>query len=86
MPQKKDKNIFVVPSQSNPQKTYTITHNGGWECPCPDHQEVKLMCKHIQSLQIWEKLAQDEGDEFMDRNLQTIILIYCVHIPMSAYD
>jgi hypothetical protein len=65
MPQKKDKDIFVVPSQSEPQKTYTVTHNGGWHCTCPDHQETGLMCKHIQSVQMWEKFDESEDDDVL---------------------
>ncbi|MFB6089262.1 MAG: hypothetical protein ABEK36_05780, partial [Candidatus Aenigmatarchaeota archaeon] len=66
MPQKKDKDIFVVPSQSEPQKTYTVTHNGGWHCTCPDHQETGLMCKHIQSVQMWETFDENDDDNVLE--------------------
>ncbi len=66
MPQKKDKDIFMVPSQSEPQKTYTVTHNGGWECSCSDHQETGLMCKHIQSVQMWETFDEHQDDDVLE--------------------
>jgi transposase-like protein len=69
MPQRKDRDIFVVPSQSNPQKTYTVTHNGGWHCTCPDHMETGLMCKHIQSVQMWEKFDEGEDDDVLSLNI-----------------
>jgi len=57
--------VYVVPSQSQPQKTYTVTHNGHWECTCPDHQETGLKCKHIQSVQMWQKLEQQTEDDIL---------------------
>lgn len=69
MPKRQDRDIFVVPSQSNPQKTYTVSHNGAWKCTCPDHTETGLMCKHIQSVQMWEKFDEGEDDDVLSLNI-----------------
>jgi len=53
------KETFIVPSQSDKEKRYTVTHNGEWECSCPDYQKRKLHCKHIQSVQIFQKLKDN---------------------------
>lgn len=65
VPKKKSKDVYIVQSQSNPQKTYTVSHNGGWECTCPDHQETGLLCKHIQSVQMWERFDEQEDDDVL---------------------
>lgn len=40
---------WVVPSQSLPEKTYTVNP---WKatCSCPDHQEAGQKCKHIHAV------------------------------------
>ena len=58
MPKVIGKETFVVPSQSDSERRYTVSHNGSWECSCPDHQETGLMCKHIQSVQMFLKLRE----------------------------
>jgi len=72
MPRKVEgkKEVFIVPSQSNPQKTYTVSHNGAWKCTCPDHTETGLKCKHIQSVQMWEKLEQQTNDDILTLNAE----------------
>ncbi len=58
MPKVIGKEMFVVPSQSDNERRYTVSHNGRWECSCPDHRETGLMCKHIQSVQMFLKLRE----------------------------
>jgi len=52
---------FIVPSQSDSEKRFTVTHNGSWKCNCPDFQKTGLMCKHIQSVQVFLNL-RDNAD------------------------
>ena len=49
---------FVVPSQSDNEKRYTVTHNGKWVCSCPDYEKIGLHCKHIQSVQLFLKIRE----------------------------
>ncbi len=68
MPKKVDgkTNVFVIPSQSNPEKTYTVwKENKKWHCDCPDHRETGLMCKHIQSVQMWQKFDDKAEDDIL---------------------
>jgi len=61
MPKMIGEETFIVPSQSDSEKRYTVTHNGSWKCNCPDFQKTGLMCKHIQSVQMFLKL-KDNAD------------------------
>ena len=63
MPKVKGKDIWVIPSQSNPDKTYTVTHNGKWSCDCPDHMETGYLCKHIQSIKIWQTFETNQDED-----------------------
>ena len=47
---------YQIPSQSYPDKKYTITHYGLWKCDCPDYKKRHLRCKHIQAIELWIKL------------------------------
>ena len=61
MPKMIGEETFIVPSQSDSERRYTVTHNGSWKCNCPDFQKTGLMCKHIQSVQMFLKL-RDNAD------------------------
>jgi len=62
MPKIVKEGIWIIPSQNNPDRAYTVTNKDGkWECSCPDHQETGLLCKHIQSVQMYQKFQ--EGTE-----------------------
>ena len=65
------KETFIVPSQSDREKRYTVTHNGEWRCNCPDFQKTGLMCKHIQSVQIFLKLREKEDILEIKTELET---------------
>lgn len=47
---------YYIPSQSDPNKKYLVTHKRLWECDCPDFKERHLKCKHIQAVELWLKL------------------------------
>lgn len=57
-PEKIDEETFILPSQSNPEKTYTVLHKRVWKCDCPDYQHYhgELKCKHIQAVEMWLNL------------------------------
>ena len=75
-----DTETFVIKSQSDPKKVYTVTHNGVWKCTCPDWEyhnlkhDTHLKCKHCMSVELWlklrDKLTQDtelETDGLMEK-------------------
>ena len=45
-------NQWIVPSSSNPGKSYkvSVTPNGEWECSCPDWTFRRNECKHIKQV------------------------------------
>ncbi len=47
---------FFVPSQSNKAKKYKVTHFDDWTCECPDFQNRRIECKHIQSIELFLKV------------------------------
>lgn len=60
-----EKDVYIVPSQSDSEKRYRVEHNGGWTCTCPDFQKVGVNCKHIQAVQLFLKfkdLTDSEQD------------------------
>jgi len=65
------KETCLVPSQTDKEKRYTVTHNGGWECNCPDYHKRKLHCKHIQSVQIFQKLKANTDILEIETELDT---------------
>jgi len=66
MPQKKDTDVFVMPSQSDAQKTYTVhKEHGEWHCTCPDHKETGLLCKHIQAVTMWLTFEENQDDDVL---------------------
>lgn len=90
-PKMVDNETYIVPSQSNPELKYKITHYQSWECSCPDYKKRHLRCKHIQAVEMWmnlrAKLVMDEmgfdndileiQDEIIEREL---ICSYCKSI------
>ena len=66
MPKVAGKEIFIVPSQSDKEKRYTVSHNGRWECTCPDFQKTGLHCKHIQAVQMWLKLRENIDADILE--------------------
>lgn len=46
---------FIVPSQTS-KKKYIVTKRTEWKCNCPDFTYRHEICKHIYSIQLWEKL------------------------------
>ncbi len=67
IPKRIEKDVFVIPSQNTPDKTYTVTHNGGWACDCPDFQknEGSLHCKHIQAVEMWQKFEEKADEDIL---------------------
>lgn len=67
MPKVVNDGVWVVPSQSNPERTYTIhRQNGSYVCDCPDHMETGLRCKHIQSVQMWVKFRKSVNNDILE--------------------
>ena len=64
-----DKETFLIPSQSNPDKKYKVIHHESWTCTCPDFQKRHIKCKHIRAVELWlnlRKKLEDEGLNFDD--------------------
>ncbi len=77
-PKQIDKETFIVPSQ-NGNGEYTITHNGKWECSCPDYQERHKNCKHIYAVKLYLGISdkiKEEGLEVEEVN-EKPKCIYC---------
>jgi len=78
-PQILDEFTYLVPSQSNPEKKYQVTHVDSYSCSCPDFinrcQGKGLYCKHIKAILIFEKLkASYEVEESpVKREVELII-------------
>jgi len=71
---------YQIPSQSNPEKKYTVTHYKLWECDCPDYKERHLKCKHIQAVELWIKLKdriENDTIELEDELTKTTQEIHC---------
>ena len=66
MPKVAGKEIFIVPSQHDKEKRYTVSHNGEWECTCPDFQKTGLYCKHIQAVQMWLKMRENIDADILE--------------------
>jgi transposase-like protein len=66
MPEKLQRGLYVVPSQSNKSDEYFVHHHAydQWECECPDWKETRRDCKHIFAIRFWlelkDKLQQAE--------------------------
>jgi transposase-like protein len=62
---------FTVRSQTNPEKSYTITKtDNGLVCECPDHQTRNADCKHIKivlEVIMKNKCYQDNTFRIMER-------------------
>ena len=43
---------WVVPSQSTPERKYTVKLDGNGSCTCPDCTEGGFTCKHIRAVRI----------------------------------
>jgi transposase-like protein len=56
IPKMIDKETFYIPSQTNEETKYKVTHHNIWKCECPDFQKRHLKCKHIQAIEIWLNL------------------------------
>ena len=59
---------FLIPSQSNPKRKYTITHHDGWSCSCPDFLKTRglIQCKHIQAIQMWLKFRDSVDNDILE--------------------
>ncbi|MGC9308976.1 MAG: IS1/IS1595 family N-terminal zinc-binding domain-containing protein, partial [Thermoplasmatota archaeon] len=65
-PQMVNEETFILPSQSNPERNYTVTHSQQWHCTCPDHKKTGLHCKHIQAIEMWLKLRHSMDDDILE--------------------
>ena len=51
--------IYLVMSQNNPSKVYTVLRNGKIQCSCPDHQKTGQACKHGISVLLQEEQERE---------------------------
>lgn len=66
MPERVKENVFVIPSQSEPDKTYTVwQENEEWKCDCPDHQTRNIRCKHIQAVDMWLTFEDNQDEDIL---------------------
>lgn len=56
-----NKETFIVPSQTS-KKKYVVTKKTGWKCNCPDFTHRHNICKHIYSIELWQKLRNKMED------------------------
>jgi transposase-like protein len=57
IPKKIRRNVYLVPSQSEPNRKYSVTlHGTKWSCPCKDHVNTNANCKHICAVVFWLKV------------------------------
>ncbi|MBM3199707.1 IS1/IS6 family transposase [Candidatus Woesearchaeota archaeon] len=54
-PQVVSKDTYLVPSQSDENKKYKVTHVQEWKCNCPDFRERGIECKHIHAIKFYLK-------------------------------
>jgi len=77
-PKMVDKETFFIPSQSNEETKYKVTHHNIWECDCPDFQKRHVRCKHIQAVEIWLNLRNKVNDDTLELEDELIKQeIYC---------
>jgi len=51
--------IYLVMSQNNPSKVYTVLRNGKIQCDCFDHQKTGEPCKHGLSVLLQEEKERE---------------------------
>ena len=51
--------IYLVMSQNNPSKVYTVLRNGKIQCDCLDHQKTGEPCKHGLSVLLQEEKERE---------------------------
>jgi len=77
-PKKVNEETFILPSQSNPDKKYKITHKKEWTCTCPDFQKRHVKCKHIQAVEMWINLRNTiMNEDTLDLKEQIENVIKC---------
>lgn len=66
-----ENNVWVVPSQHTPNKTYTVYKiDKNFACNCPDfvkntEKGEYLRCKHIQMIEIYQRLQHHVDDDVL---------------------
>ena len=77
-PKMVNEETFIVPSQSNPDKKYQVTHHEDWSCTCPDFQKRHIKCKHIRAVELWLNLRKKlEDDDLFNEFENEIKCPYC---------
>ena len=76
-----DKENFFVPSQSDKNKKYKVTHIDGWSCECADYKNRKVKCKHIQSIRLFLEVRDIQDTSFLklkeELNKEVINCSFC---------
>jgi transposase-like protein len=72
-----DENTYLVPSQSNPEKKYQVTHFDSYSCNCKDFElrcrGKGLYCKHIKAILLFEKIKTKYEVEPITQKIELII-------------
>ncbi len=77
-PKKVNEETFILPSQSNPDRKYKITHKQEWTCNCPDFQKRHVKYKHIQAVEMWVNLRNTiMNEDTLDLKEQMENVIKC---------
>jgi transposase-like protein len=66
VPKKIGEETFVVPSQSNPEERYIVKHTNSWRCNCMDYKRRQIRCKHIQAVQMYQKLMKNINNDVLE--------------------
>lgn len=65
-----DEKTYYVPSQSDKNKKYRVTHLDGWKCECPDFKlrcgNNGLVCKHVRAIQFYLQLRSKAVIDSLD--------------------
>ena len=76
-PRKIRRNVFLVPSQSEPNRKYAVTlHGTKWSCPCKDHVNTNANCKHIVAVSFWLETRKQIKAE-IDNKEPVAFCVYC---------
>jgi uncharacterized Zn finger protein len=54
--------VYLVMSQNDPSKLYTVLRNGDVKCTCPDAQKDDVsLCKHSQAVLLIEEKEREDS-------------------------
>lgn len=80
MPEKLQKGMWTIPSQSGNGKYIVQGHRyDKWSCNCPDYEKRKIHCKHIHAVRFWLQIKDKIGDEKFEpkQEIKNDVCPYC---------